>query len=42
MIRERLEVLIVKKILNTKHEVMAFSNRKSFTIIGCANAKRYK
>jgi hypothetical protein len=39
MIRERLEVLIIKKILNTKHEVVAFSNRETSTMIGCANAE---
>ncbi|KAF5697454.1 hypothetical protein FMUND_15407 [Fusarium mundagurra] len=37
-LRERLEVVIVKKILNTKHEVVAFSNRESTTMLGCANA----
>ncbi|KAG7403661.1 hypothetical protein Forpe1208_v016315 [Fusarium oxysporum f. sp. rapae] len=37
-IRERLEVIIVKKMLNAQHEVVAFSNRESSTILGCANA----
>ncbi|GKU12048.1 unnamed protein product, partial [Fusarium langsethiae] len=41
MIRERLEVLIIKKILNTKHEVVAFSNRETSTMIGCANAEGF-
>ncbi|PNP86655.1 hypothetical protein FNYG_00006 [Fusarium nygamai] len=31
-LRERLEVVIVKKIFNTKHEVVAFSNRESTTM----------
>ncbi|KAG7414095.1 hypothetical protein Forpe1208_v008319 [Fusarium oxysporum f. sp. rapae] len=37
-IRERLEVIIVKKMLNAQHEVVAFSNRESSTMLGCANA----
>ncbi|KAG7406885.1 hypothetical protein Forpi1262_v018252 [Fusarium oxysporum f. sp. raphani] len=37
-LRERLEVVIVKKILNTKHKVVAFSNRESTTMLECANA----
>ncbi|KAI7772017.1 hypothetical protein LZL87_011710 [Fusarium oxysporum] len=37
-LRERLEVIIVKKMLNTQHEVVAFSNRESSTMLGCANA----
>ncbi|KAH7462889.1 hypothetical protein FOMA001_g18318 [Fusarium oxysporum f. sp. matthiolae] len=37
-LRERLEVVIVKKILNTKHEVVACSNRESTTMLECANA----
>ncbi|KAG7405880.1 hypothetical protein Forpe1208_v014482 [Fusarium oxysporum f. sp. rapae] len=37
-IRERLEVIIVKKMLNAQYEVVAFSNRESSTMLGCANA----
>ncbi|KAM5528507.1 transposase [Fusarium oxysporum f. sp. phaseoli] len=37
-IRERLEVIIVKKMLNAQHEVVAFSNRESSTMLGCVNA----
>ncbi|KAL9561187.1 hypothetical protein ACKAV7_014542 [Fusarium commune] len=37
-LRERLEVIIVKKMLNAKHEVVSFSNRESTTMLGCANA----
>ncbi|KAG7404257.1 hypothetical protein Forpe1208_v015700 [Fusarium oxysporum f. sp. rapae] len=37
-IRERLEVIIVKKMLNAQHEVVAFSNRESSTMLRCANA----
>ncbi|RYC81247.1 hypothetical protein BFJ63_vAg15869, partial [Fusarium oxysporum f. sp. narcissi] len=40
-IRERLEVIIVKKMLNAQHEVVAFSNRESSTMLGCANAAGY-
>ncbi|KAL9572124.1 hypothetical protein ACKAV7_003841 [Fusarium commune] len=40
-LRERLEVIIVKKMLNTQHEVVAFSNRESSTMLGCANAAGY-
>lgn len=38
VIRERLEVVIVKKQLYTKHEVVSFTNRESSTMIGCVNA----
>lgn len=38
VIRERLEVLVVRKEKNTKHEVVAFANRESLTLVGCANA----
>lgn len=38
VIRERLEVLIVKKEKNTRHDVVAFANRESSTLVGCANA----
>ncbi|RYC78418.1 hypothetical protein BFJ63_vAg18707, partial [Fusarium oxysporum f. sp. narcissi] len=37
-LRERLEVIIIKKMLNAKHEVVSFSNRESTTMLGCANA----
>ncbi|RKK61040.1 hypothetical protein BFJ69_g17166 [Fusarium oxysporum] len=37
-LRERLEVSIVKKMLNAQHEVVAFTNRESSTMLGCANA----
>ncbi|KAF5671128.1 hypothetical protein FDENT_11012 [Fusarium denticulatum] len=35
---ERLEIIIVKKELNAKHEVVSFTNRESSTMLGCANA----
>lgn len=38
VIRERLEVLIVKKEKNTRRNIVAFANRESSTLIGCANA----
>ncbi|RKK08211.1 hypothetical protein BFJ65_g16871 [Fusarium oxysporum f. sp. cepae] len=37
-LRERLEVIIIKKMLNAKHEVVSFSNRESTTMLGCASA----
>src|SRR6478735_5950962 len=37
-LRERLEVIIVKKMLNAKHDVVSFTNRESTTMLGCANA----
>jgi hypothetical protein len=37
-LRERLEVIIVKKMLNAKHDVISFTNRESTTMLGCANA----
>ncbi|EGU77976.1 hypothetical protein FOXB_11511 [Fusarium oxysporum f. sp. conglutinans Fo5176] len=37
-LRERLEVIIIKKMLNAKHEDVSFSNRESTTMLGCANA----
>ncbi|KAK2670199.1 hypothetical protein RAB80_014390 [Fusarium oxysporum f. sp. vasinfectum] len=40
-LRERLEVIIIKKMLNAKHEVVSFSNRESTTMLGCANAAGY-
>lgn len=38
VIRERLEVLIVKKEKNTRHDVIASANRESSTLVGCTNA----
>ncbi|KAG7404140.1 hypothetical protein Forpe1208_v015563 [Fusarium oxysporum f. sp. rapae] len=40
-LREQLKVIIVKKMLNTQHEVVAFSNRESSIMLGCANAAGY-
>ncbi|KAG7403079.1 hypothetical protein Forpi1262_v018841 [Fusarium oxysporum f. sp. raphani] len=40
-LRERLEVIIVKKMLNAKHDVVSFTNRESTTMLGCANAAGY-
>jgi hypothetical protein len=40
-VRERLEVVIVRKKRNTKHEIVAFSNRESATMIGAVNAEGY-
>ncbi|KAK2681999.1 hypothetical protein RAB80_003792 [Fusarium oxysporum f. sp. vasinfectum] len=36
-LRERLEVIIVKKMLNAKHDVVSFTNRESTTMLRYAN-----